>query len=363
MAALLLSVFLALPAMPAQAQAFAMKDLGPRALKIVVEHLKSDDSDVRALAAEILGETGNKAAAGMLRGLLEDRDKYVRIASARALWELGSPAGMKTILAIISDVPAQGPIPVTNNPLVELKIISQNKIRERAIEAYTWMKGERGADLLYKLKNDNYGPVRDAAARELARLGRSEELAQINGALTDEEEAIRYEGATLLAKVCHPSAAAPLAKLLAGETSVRVRMAALDALRCNPSRKDAAQALLKLADDENPTIKFKAIVALGGIKDIKVKSKLSAVAAESNDIRVRIAVQKGLVQAGSPADAQTARDAMTAASADIRLEALEVADSLIDDEALPLLAQALDDPDTRVKLSGALKILRRAARK
>lgn len=363
MVALLPAVLLLLPALPGQAQSFSKKDLGRKALQTVVDHLKSDDSDVRALAAEILGEAGNKAAAGMLKAMLEDRDKYVRIAASRALWELGSPAGMKVVLGIINDVPAQGPIAVTNTPLVELKIISQNKIREKAIEAYAGIKGEKGADLLYKLKNDNYGPIRDAAARELARLGRDEELAQFVEALGAEEEAIRFEGASVLSKICHASAAEPLAKLLAAERSVRVKMAALDALKCTPAKDGAAAELLKLADDQNPTIKYKAVSALGGIKSARVKEKLSSLAAGTPDIRIRITAQKGLMLSGAAPDAQTARDAMSAASPEIRLEALDVAGAFGDDDALPLLAQALDDPDTKVKLAGALQTLKRASKK
>lgn len=363
MVVLLVPLLLAFAAQPGQAQSLSKKELGTKALQIVAAHLKSDDSDVRALAARVLGEAGNKAAAGALRNMLGDRDKYVRIAAARALWELGSPAGLKTVTGIMEDVPAQGPVPVTNNPLVELKIISQNKIREKAMETYAWMKGEKAADLLYKLKNDNYGPVRDAAARELARLGRDEELAQFTAALTDPDEAIRYESCSVLAKVCHPSAAAPLAKLLAGENSVRVKMAALDALKCTPSRKDAADILVKLSDDDNPTIKYKAVAALGGIKDNKVKARLTAVAAETQDIRLRITAHRGLILSGTTGQLNPVRDAMSAASPDIRLEALEVAAALPDQDSFPVFAQALEDPDTTVKLTGALHILRKASRK
>jgi HEAT repeat protein len=363
MVALLAAILIIIPALPGQAQTFSKKELGRRALQTVVDHLKSDDSDVRAQSAGILGEAGNKAALGLLKTMLEDRDKYVRIAASRALWELGSPAGMKAVLGIINDVPAQGPIAVTNTPLVELKIISQNKIREKAIEAYTWMKGEKSSELLYKLKNDNYGPIRDTAARELARLGHDEELAQFTEALGAEEEAIRYEGASVLAKICHPAAAAPLAKLLAAEKSVRVRMAALDALNCTPDKDEAAAELLKLADDQNPTIKYKAASALGGIKDARVKEKLTALAAGTSDIRIRIIAQKGLMLSGAPADLKTAQDAMSAATPEVRLEAISVAAAFSDDEALPLLAQALDDPETKVKLAGALQTLKRAAKK
>jgi len=363
MFALLVAVLLVLPALPGVAQPLPKKDLGRRALQTVVEHLKSDDSDVRALAAGILGEAGNKAAAGMLRNMLGDSDKYVRLAAARALWQLGSPAGMKTVLGVIGDVPAQGPIAVTNTPLVELKIISQNKIREKAIETYAWMKGEKASELLYQLKNDNYGTVRDAAARELARLGREEELTQFTEALAAEEEPIRYEAAGVLGRICAASAAGRGVKLLAAEKSMRVRMAALDALKCAPAKKEAADELLKLADDENPTIKFKAVGALGGIKDARVKEKLAAVAAATRDIRLKITAQKGLMLAGAAPDLNTARDAMSAASADIKLEALDVISSFSDEDALPLVDQALADADTKVKLAAALQALKRASRK
>lgn len=363
MVATLAAVLLLLPAAHGQAQPLSKKDLGRRALQAVVEHLKSRDSDVRALAAGILGEAGNKAAAGMLRNMLGDPDKYVRLAAAQSLWRLGSAAGLKTVTGIIDDVPAQGPIAITNTPLVELKIISQNKIREKAIETYAWMKGEKAAELLYALKNDNYGSIRDAAARELARLGRDEELAQFTDALASEEEPVRFEAAGVLGRICTPYAAAPLAKLLSAEKSVRVRIAALDALKCTPSRKEAAGELLKLADDENPTIKFKAVAALGGIKDNKVKEKLAAVAAETRDIRLRITAQRGLQLAGSAPDLNTARDAMSASSAEIRLEAMEVVSFFPDEDALPLLEQGLADDDTKVKLAAALQALNRAAKK
>ncbi|MDO8805441.1 MAG: HEAT repeat domain-containing protein [Elusimicrobiota bacterium] len=358
-----MAILIIIPALPGQAQSFSKKELGRKALQTVVDQLKSDDSDVRAQAAEILGGAGNKAAAGMLKNMLGDRDKYVRIAASRALWELGSPAGMKVVLGIINDAPAQGPIAVTNTPLVELKIISQNKIRAKAIEAYAWLKGEKGADLLYKLKNDNYGPIRDAAARELARLGHDEELAQFTEALGAEDEAIRYESASVLSKICHSSAAEPLAKLLAAEKSVRVRMAALDALKCTPSKIEAAAVLIKLTDDTNPTIKYKAVSALGGIKDAKVKEKLAALSSGAADIRIKIAAQKGLMLSGAPADVKTALDAMSAATPEIRLDAIDVAAAFSDADALPLLAQALDDPDMNVKLAGALQTLRRASKK
>lgn len=345
------------------AQEISHPELGRKALTLVVDHIKSGDAEVRAQAAEILGAAGNPSASGLLRKLLQDKDKYVRIAAARALWELGSPVGVKTLYAIINDVPAQGPIPVTNAPLVELKMISQNKVRERAMEAVAAMKGKKAAELLYALKNDNYGTIRDAAARELARIGYDEELAQFSDALTSEDEALRYEGALTMGKVCSGASAGPLTGLLRTEKSTRVRMAALDALKCNPDRKAALDELLKLADEENPTIKYKAAAALSAVRDSRAKAKLEALAAGTSDIRLKITAQKGLVANGAAPDLNAARSAMSAVSPEVKLEALDVIAAFTDDDAVPLLAAALDDVSVQVKLASALQIIRRFSRK
>lgn len=345
------------------AQELSRAELGRKALGLVVTQLKSGDAEVRAQAADILGAAGNPSASGMLKTLLADKDKHVRIAAAKALWELGSPAGVKTLYAIITDVPAQGPIPVTNAPLVELKVISQNKVREHAMEALTAMKGKKAADVLFNLKNDNYGTIRDAAARELARVGYDEELAQFTDALTSEDEALRYQGTVIMGKVCSPAAAAPLKDLLQKEKSVRVRMAALDAFRCNPSRKDAMEELLKLADDANPTIKYKAATVLSLVKDPKAQAKLSAIAAVTPDIRLKITAQRSLAVNGSPVDAGVVRSAMSAVSPEIKLEALEAVNSIPEDEAAPILAAALDDSSEQVKMAAALQIIKRFSRK
>jgi HEAT repeat protein len=341
------------------AQALSRADLGRKALETVVTHLKSDDSDVRAMAAEILGEAGNKSAAGILKKILDDKDKYVRIAAARSLWELGSPTGIKTIYAIINDVPAQGPVAVTNSPLVELKVISQNKIRAKAMEALVKMKGGKAADVLFKMKNDNYGTIRDAAARELAKIGYDDELVQFIEALASEDEGLRYESAMIMSEVCSPAAADPLKTLLAAEKSVRVRMAALDALKCNPSKKDALPELLKLADDENPTIRYKAVAVLSGIKDSRAQAKLATVAEGTSDIRFKITAQKGLILGGRPPDPATARSALDANSPDVKMAALEVIAAFTEAEAMPLLAAGLDDTNVQVKLSAALQVLKR----
>ncbi|OGS12420.1 MAG: hypothetical protein A2234_05300 [Elusimicrobia bacterium RIFOXYA2_FULL_58_8] len=336
-------------------------DLGKKALAVVAGHLKDANSDIRAQAATVLGAAGNKAAAGVLGKMLQDRDKYVRIAAAHALWELGSTAGLKTIYEILKNVPdVKG---AESSPLAALKIISRNKIREKALETLAAMRGPKAAETLVRMKDDDFGPIRDTAARELARLGRTEELARFVDALASEDEALRYESASALSRICAGGVTQGLLSLLETEKAVRVRLAALDAIKCDPGKKAAAAQLLKLADDANPAIKYKAITALAGIKDDTVKSKLGAIAADTTDIRLKLAAHSGLIAAGAKGDVAVPERGYEAISPEVRIEALELLESFSPEEAQPLLTRAIDDENVRVKLTAARQIITRFSKK
>lgn len=346
---------------PLCAQEISNKDLGRKALETAVENSKSADSDIRAMAAEALGETGNKSASGLLKKMLSDTDKHVRITAAEALWKLGNTTGLPVIQSIITDVPAQGP--VGNTALVELKIISQNKIREHAIAAYTRIKWKKAAELLFKLRNDTYGSIRDAAARELSRLGYSDEMTQFLAALESDDEAIRYASVKVFADICSSDAVEPLKALLPKEASTRVRLAALDALKCMDDRKAALPELLKLADDANPSVQLKAVAALSAIKDGKAFAKLKAMYEATADLSMKIAMLGGLMSGGMPADKDLLDRALASGNPDIKLEALKVLARMPDAEVKPYLRDALEDPAVNVKLAAALQILKRFAKK
>ncbi|MDT8285748.1 MAG: HEAT repeat domain-containing protein [Elusimicrobiales bacterium] len=334
------------------------KSLGRKALETVVSHLRDRDSEVREQAIRVMGETGNKGAAAALRKFLSDPDKHVRIAAAEALWKLGDASGLKTVSAIINDKPAQGPI--ANSPLVELKMISQNSIRARAVQALASMRGKKAEQALFALRNDNFGKVRDAAALELARLGHGSELEQFIAALSSPDEGIRYEGASALAAICSRNAVQPLRDLLAGETSVRVKMAALEALACSPGKEAALTALLSLASDKNPSVSVRALTALGGIKDSKAFEKLSEVVADSeSDLILKLAAAGGLARTGRKPPANLIRRAADSNSAEARREGLELLPHLTDDEASPYLETFLSDADPNIRLEAALQSLNR----
>ena len=217
--------------------------------------------------------------------------------------------------------------------------------------------------MLFNLKNDNYGSIRDVAARELARLGYSDELAQFLDALTSEDEAMRFEGANILGKICNSDAVEPLKGLLASEKSMRVRIAALDAIKCMSDKKSALPELLKLADDANPTIKFKAVSALSSIPDKKAFDKIKEISGATNDISLKIAAFRGLLAGGEKPDAGVLTRAFDSNSQDVKLEALKALLLVPDADAKPYLLTALNDNSVNVRLGAALQVLKRFAKK
>ncbi|OGS56188.1 MAG: hypothetical protein A3J79_10890, partial [Elusimicrobia bacterium RIFOXYB2_FULL_62_6] len=246
--------------------------------------------------------------------------------------------------------------------LVELKIISQNKIREHAIEAYARIKDKKASELLFKLKNDTYGSIRDVAARELSRLGYADEMGQFLAALENDDEAIRYASAKVFADICNSDAVEPLTALLMKESSARVKIAALDALKCMDGRKAALNELLRLADDANPSIQFKAVGALSAIRDIKVFEKLKKMYGETTDLGLRVAMLRGLMSGGRAPEKDLLDRVFASNNPDVKTETLKVLERMTEAEAKPYLRDALGDQSAGVKLAAALQILKRFAK-
>jgi HEAT repeat protein len=337
------------------------QELGTRALQIVVSELKSTDSDVREMSVKILGETGNKAVIGTLKKMLMDISKHVQIQACESLYMLGDTSGLKKIYEIIIDVPGKNPI--TNSPLVQLKIISMNKIREHAIESLVRIKKEEAEDLLFQLKNDAYGEIRDVAARELARLGHDREIKQFVDALESEDEAIRHEGAVSLSKICNSDAAGNLKSALLKEKSMRVKIAILDAVQCLDFKKPLLPEVLKLAEDTNRTIRFKAVSILSDIKNKTAFEKLKKIYEDSPDISIRMVAMKGLLEFGEKQDLELLKQALSLNDNEIKQLALSIIEKISVEEAKPLLSDCLKDLNQQIKLKAALQILKRLSKK
>ncbi len=336
------------------------KELGKKALKTIVSEIRNPDSDIRMLSCDILGKIGNKAAVKLLKNRLNDVSKHVQISAAEALYTLGDKSALKTILHIINDVP--GKKPIANTALLQMKIISRNKIREKAIEAVVRILEDNSRDLLYSLKNDSYGIIRDAAARELAMLGEISQMPNFFYALENEDEAIRYSAALSFSKICSEGSIAPLKAAFEKETSMRVKIAILDSFLCISDKRALKDTMLKLSSSSNPTIKFKAVLALSDIKSKKVFTKMNDIYSQSQDLGLRLAAMKGMSKYRKKPDTNILNPAFYSDSTEIKMLALDIIRDVDINDAMLLLANALEDKDYQVKLNAARQIVERLAK-
>ncbi len=337
------------------------KELGKKALLLIVKEMKNSDSDIRMLSCEILGRIGNKAAIKVLKNSLKDISKHVQISSAEALYKLGDKTALKVILDIINDIP--GKKPILNTPLLQMKIISKNKIRERAIEAIVKILDDDAKNLLYKLKADSYPAIRDVAARQLARLGEDREMPNFIYALEDEDEAIRYEAALSLSKICSSASIYPLKLALKKETSMRVKIAILDFFLCIKGKKVFMEDMIKLASSSNATIRFKSTLALSNIKDKKVLRKMNEIYSTGKDLGIQLAAMKGLINHGKTPETGILNSALSSNDTEIKLLALDIIKGFDAAIGIPFLKIALENKDPQVRLEAAQQIVKRLSKK
>jgi len=264
------------------------------ALNTIVSHLKNSDSDVKAYAIEALSKTHNSKLIPIIKKYLDDPSKYVQISAVKAMWELGEVKYVSKLADIINDTPKENIY--KNDPLTQIKIISQNKIREKAIEAMVDLSGIKASKFLLELKeNDNFPQIRDVASRELAKIGFKDELTNFYQALNSNDEEIRNQAAQDLIRIC-PDEAGEILIAIKKEKSIRVKILMIESLKCAELNSKDEEDVIKFIDDENQTIRYKAIFILVNSNSQKVLEKLKKVYEDTPDINIKLIVAKKLLK-------------------------------------------------------------------
>lgn len=335
-----------------------------KALATIVKHLKNSDSDIKAYAIEALGKTGNEKLIPVLRKYLNDKNKYIIISTVKALWELGDINSIEYLYKIIADVPPAKLSVSTNDPLTQLKIISQNKIREKAIETVVDLIGIKAKDLLLGLKNNEYyGTIRDVAARELAKIGFKNEIDNFYNALKSDDEEIRNQAAENLAKIC-PEDGYNIAKAFEIEKSVRVKILLLDALKCSIISGEIEKILLKHINDENLTIRHKTIEILTHSGNDKTLEKLKKIYEDTPDVTLKLIIAKRLLEKNMIT--LTKEDIDYFASVDnseVKRKIINIIDYVDKNTMKQYLEKYLDDSEPYVQIDAAIKIILTSERK
>lgn len=349
-------LLVALLAAPLRAQTDpAREELGARALSILHRAMVSDESEVRALAAEQWGPIGNPAAVPVLKRALKDGNAYVRIAAAASLHELGDLSGV----AALEEIARQAPTPPSGDedlkPLEEMRAIARNKIRAAAIRTLASFGRPSSLGALREAKNDPHGAVRDAAAMALARMGSVEDLARFAEAASDEDPQIREQAARALGGIGTASALAYL-RPLAKDAEYAVRAAAVEGLGASVT---ALPELSDAMNDQNELVRSKAVEAIGRLRSPSAIGHLRDALGKANNVYVQLLATEGLLAVGEDADLSPARRALSQPDADTRILAVRTLESARGQEATGLLETALEDRELKVRLRAAGALVRR----
>lgn len=329
--------------------------LSKKALNIVISYLKNSDSDIRAYAIEALSKTQNTKLIPILKKYLNDSNKYVVISTVKALWELGDTNSIDYLYKIVSDIPAVNPY--KNDPLTQLKIISQNKIREKAIETIVELIGIKSNKILLELKNnDNFPQIRDVASRELAKIGYIDEIEIFYNALKSNDEAIRNQAAENLVRIC-PTDASKIIEAIKKEKSIRVKILLFDSLKCAILNKKDEEDLLKYINDENITIRHKAISAILNTKNSKIIEQIKKIYNDTPDILIKLTILKKLLPENNIKIEESDVEYLNSVNdADVKRNFIKIS-QYIPELSKRHLITYLDDTDPYVQIDAAISII------
>ena len=284
-------------------------------------------------------------------------------------------------------------------------------VRRAAVEHIPYLDDDRAISILGDALNNGTGPVRASAAQALAQVDSPQALSYLLAALNDKDTWVRYFAARSIGRHGYSEAVDALAPLAQSDSAHHVRVAALESLAQIGGTR-AVAILAPFAESENSDLAKAAIGGLGLIglpealpplqavlRSVDSDRRIDAlralghrggadalesirwVAAADDDRQVVEAAVSALVHLGTP----EAIDALITLTSDprrreasietlaqlkteqigllgagltreqttVRRATVEVLGRMKQPEASDLLARALDDPDSSVRLVAA----------
>jgi HEAT repeat protein len=302
--------------------------------------LQHPDAKVRYRAAQTLADLGPRAkfAAPELRELLKDKNAYVRIKAAEALWKIEktpAPVLLPVLLAALKDKEAG--VRAAAPPVVAL----------------LGTKAKPALPLLVQALRDKELDVKFAAIAALGELGPvAKESVQDLLALTSDKEFFLLEpfvGAALAN--LGDSALPTLATALADSNADRRRVAAYALGSMGPSAVPAADELAKALRADDAGTRILAARALGkiGPQAKRCLALLEAALADKEaPVRIEVALATWYVT-GKPTHVGEIVKALADKSVNVREAACQALGAIKANEAVAPLVKLLHDKDLRLR--------------
>ena len=205
----------------------SLVSLGGVTVEPLIEHARAGTDSLRYIAAQILGQIGDRRAAPFLLELLHTPNRYVREQAVRALGQLGDP-GMGPAL---EQILANDTMPAVRGSaawslgnlrdttavaaLVQAQQDAETPVRQSALSAlqFLWTPAAEAAAVAALLDRDE--TVRFLAAQLLGYHRTADAIDELCRSLADSSLWVRVESARALGLIGDTSAVAPLEHLFA----------------------------------------------------------------------------------------------------------------------------------------------------
>ena len=330
---------------------------GPEAIPNILPFLDHDNSMIRRLAVETLGEIPHPGSIDYLLAKLDDHDVATQQAAVNSISALiaAFPENEDEIMGKVKRLLASPSIPIKLNSLSvfvnvqgegyhdELLLASKDSdpvIRQKAISLMGKFGEERFADQLVLSLADESTAVRLAAINAIVRLRPETGIEPLISSLEDPDIWIRTAAAQALGEYKHPAAIQPLMHHLDTDLPP-VRIAVIDALGKSesPLVKDA---LFKCVYETDPEVRRAAILALGRIPGDDVFDYLMFAMQEA-DWRSRAAAATSIAIRNDKAALAALHSALEDSDTYVQQSAVHALDRVADRSSFPYLVKALEN--------------------
>lgn len=355
----------------AEVGAQALIDFGPSAVPSILAALLNEEEDeVIALLLRVVNVIGGRDIIPSVLQFLDHENSMIRRLAIETLGEIPDPASVDYLLAKLDDwdVACQqaavnsisglvAAFPeIKNDVLAKIRRLLQSSstpIKLNSLSVFVNIQGEGYYDELLLASKDSDPVIRQKAVSLMGKFGEERFADPLVLSLADEATAVRLAAINAIAHHRPETALVPLISSL-DDQDIWIRTAAAQALG-EYRHPDGVDPLMRHLVHDPPPVRIAVIEALGKTRDPRVRNVLFQCLAEP-DLEIQRAAMLALARI--PGNEVFERIAAALSSEDWRLRAAAVTALGIrgDRAALPMLHQALEDADTYVQQSAVLAL-------
>ncbi len=315
----------------------AISDIGPESVPSLIELSGSNEAGEQLITCLAMGKVKDERCLESLSGLLRHEIPTLRCHAAEALGELGEQKGVKFLIGALKD--------------------SDPNVRASTAIALSKLPDERNVAPLIRCLSDPDRHVRLYSINALAAVGDKAAAPALTELLEQDDPEILAAACDALGRMGDPKAVERLIQFLvppANDEHAGFVLKVIETVRRLQSPQ-AVPALMELLQSTDPTVRLKAVEAIGQCKDKSAAEVVEQVLAKDNSDEVRAAAAKALGDLKDPESLQALTESLQD-TFNVRVKAIIALGAIKNSNAVPMLMPLLKDqsPEIRYHSSQAL---------